>query len=50
MSITDQVFHSTDLLNKAGDVAALSFRPSDEGFMVNTTWRLIVTLTISNKH
>jgi len=33
----------SDLLNKAGDVAALSLRPSEDGFIVNTTCRLYIT-------
>jgi len=31
------------LLKRAGEVAARSFRPSEEGFIVNTTWRLRIT-------
>ena len=32
-----------NLLKRAGEVAALSFRPSEDGFIVNTTWRLRIT-------
>lgn len=32
-----------DLLKRAGDVAALLFSPSDDGFMVNTTCKLYIT-------
>ena len=31
------------LLNKAGDVAARLFRPSEEGFIVKTTCKLFIT-------
>lgn len=33
----------TNLLNKAGDVAARLFKPSSDGFIVKTTWRLFIT-------
>lgn len=36
------------LLKRAGDVAALSFRPSDEGFMVKTTWRFLITWLVNH--
>ena len=36
---------STHLLKRAGDVAARSLSPSEDGFMVNTTWRLYITYT-----
>lgn len=36
------------LLKRAGDVAALSFRPSDEGFMVKTTWRFLMTWLVNH--
>ena len=35
--------NGTCLLKRAGEVAALSFSPSEDGFMVNTTWRLRIT-------
>ena len=40
--------YKTDLLKRAGEVAALSFRPSDEGFIVKTTWRLHITYKIKD--
>ncbi|CAN7949923.1 unnamed protein product, partial [Ixodes hexagonus] len=36
------------LLKRAGDVAALSLRPSDEGFMVKTTCRLRITCPVNH--
>ena len=38
----------TNLLNKAGDVAARLFKPSSDGFIVKTTWRLFITWKQSN--
>ena len=35
------------LLKRAGEVAALSFSPSEEGFIVNTTWRFLITCHIA---
>ena len=40
-------FVTTNLLKRAGEVAALSLRPSDDGFMVNTTWRFLITCKIN---
>ena len=49
--------NDADRLNKAGDVAALSLRPSDDGFIVKTTCRLYITChrptitpSVSDKH
>lgn len=39
---------SNYLLKSAGEVAALSFRPSEDGFIVNTTWRLRMTWLVNH--
>lgn len=44
MTITKAKLIILHLLNNAGEVAARSFKPSDEGFIVNTTWRFFMTL------
>lgn len=36
------------LLKSAGDVAALSFKPSEDGFIVKTTWRLRMTWLVNH--
>lgn len=41
--ITSHMMLLCHLLKRAGEVAARSFRPSEEGFIVNTTWRLRIT-------
>ena len=38
----------THRLNKAGDVAALSLSPSEDGFMVNTTCRFLITRPVNH--
>ena len=38
----------THRLNKAGDVAALSLSPSEDGFMVNTTCRFLITCPVNH--
>ena len=38
------------LLKRAGEVAALSFKPSDDGFIVNTTCRLFIICTNALLH
>lgn len=40
--------YSNYLLKSAGEVAALSFRPSEDGFIVNTTWRLRITWLVNH--
>ena len=35
-------------LNKAGDIAARSFKPSDDGFIVKTTWRFLITSLVKH--
>ena len=46
--ITSEYMHThyvvlSHLLKRVGEVAALSFSPSEEGFIVKTTWRLRIT-------
>ena len=38
------------LLKSAGEVAARSFSPSDDGFIVKTTWRLHITCRKHHTH
>lgn len=38
----------TQRLNRAGDVAALSFSPSEDGFMVNTTCKFFITCPVNH--
>ena len=52
MALGDQSPHqlTVHLLNKAGEVDALSFRPWVEGFMVKTTWRLRMTCCVNQRY
>ena len=38
------------LLKRAGEVAALSFKPSDDGFIVKTTCRLFIIYTNASSY